>query len=453
METYLKRMYNQKISLPKQFTEINEDARQFPFWDYRSRRGSTSASASCTSSSGSSSFDRCSLSSLSSIRSADNVSVNSSTLSSDSDNSMNGTDIYKLQLHFVVDKHEVLPLFDLYQPVIDWVDQDLKLYKVGERKDDLNINQSYCEPKRMSRMPGIAVMLFLSEEGPLGYERIQSAKRRFEKAPWKFHHSEQVGQGKINPYPYNSTDYFYTSEELPLWAIRLVHCGKESIRIVLFVSEECWSDMIHFYSLILGFDPDVNKDDFCMFTTHSRDHYNVQFALKKLKGETSPRPLNSVKLQFSVKDVGSLVPLFPNVCRPVSDGVWETHDHDGNIITIDVIEKPRQKSSTPDKRSVRSGTSSRTSSRSSRSSTHSSKSVQSLTSVTSSSVTSSVTSLGSDQSDVSDICIPTQDKDNSDIPPKLPPRIPLKSKRKPMLPPPIPEKPNNCIAALKGFYV
>lgn len=346
---------------------------------------------------------------------------------------------------------QVLPLFGLYQPVIDWVDQDMRLFKVGERKDEMNCNQSYCEPKRISRMPSIAVMLFLSEEGPLGYERIQSAKRRFEKPPWKFHHSEQVGQGKINPYPYNSTDYFYTSEELPLWAIRLVHCGKEFIRIVLFTSEECWTDMIHFYTLILGFDPEVNKDDFCMFTIHSRDHYDVQFALKKLKGETTPRALNSVKLQFRVKEVGSLVPLFPNVCRPVSDGVWETHDHDGNIITIDVIEKPRQKSSTPDKRSVRSRGSSRTSSRSSRSSVQSSKSAQSLTSVTSSSMTSSVTSLGSDQFDISDSA--TQAKDNDDIPPKLPPRIPLKAKRKPTQPLPLPDRPNQCLQALKGFYV
>lgn len=339
---------------------------------------------------------------------------------------------------------QIVSLTELYQPVIDWLDSDLRLYKVREKTDFGNCNQSFCQPKRVSRMPSIAVMLFLNEEGPLGYERIQAAKRRFEKPPWKFHHSEQVGQGKINPYPFNSPDYFYTSEELPLWALRIVHCGKESIRIVLFTSDECWDDMLQFYRLIIGCEPDVNKSDFCMFTLHSRDHYDVQFALKKLKGETKPRALDAVKLQFSVSEVGSLVPLFPNVCKPVSDGVWETFDHDGNMITIDVTGKLHPYSSTPSKSRTTVSDRSRKSSRSSQSSVQSSKSVQSFTSVTSSSVTSSFTSLSSDLSSrKSDII---REKEVEDVPPKLPPRVPLK-------PPKLPDKPKQCLASLRGFYV
>ncbi|XP_060575598.1 protein FAM124A-like isoform X2 [Ruditapes philippinarum] len=360
------------------------------------------------------------------------------------------SDPYKLQLQFLVDGHEVMSMMEMYQPVLNWVDSDLRLFRIKEKSDYGNCNQSFCQPKRVSRMPSVAIMIFLNEEGPIGYERVQSAKRRFEKPPWKFHHSEQVGQGKINPYPYNSPDYFYTSEELPLWAVRLVHCGKEFIRIVLFTSDVCWDDMIQFYKLIIGYEPDINKSDFCMFTVHSRDHYDVQFALKKLKGETNPRPLDAVKLQFSVSDVGSLVPLFPNVCKPVSDGVWETQDHDGNMITIDVIGKPNPQTSTPsDIRNLTSASDrSRKSSRSSRSSAHSSKSVQSFTSVTSSSsTTSSFTSLSSDISEKSDII--ARDKEE-DIPPKLPPRVPLKGRR---APPKLPEKPKQCLATLQGFYV
>lgn len=365
---------------------------------------------------------------------------------------------------------QVLSLVDLYQPVIDWIDQDLRVFRVGEKTDDSNVNQSFCQPKRISRMPSLAVMLFLSEEGPLGHERIQGAKRRFEKPPWKFHHSEQVGQGKINPYPYNSTDYFYTSEELPLWAIRMVHCGKEILRVVLFVSEENWDDMIQFYKLVIGFCPDTHKDDFCVFTVHSKGHYDVQFALKKLKSDTCPRNLDSVKLQFRVPDVGSLVPLFPNVCKPISDSLWETRDHDGNTITIDVTGQPRPKSSTPSnckkvtsssRASSRASSSSR-GSRDSRASVQSDKSVQSLTSVTSSCMTS-LTSMSSEtsvsQMSLSDIGGSV--RNTEDIPPKLPPRVPLKKGRlkppevKPpaLTPPELPERPKQCLASLQGFYV
>jgi hypothetical protein len=184
----------------------------------------------------------------------------------------------------------------------------------------------------------MAVMAFLQEEAMLGCERIQMAKRHFNKAPWKFHHSERVARStsRINPYPYNSQDYYYTSGDLPLWAVRQVHYGKEHIRVVLFTSEVHWGDMVQFYRLIFGLDPELLRDDFCLFTIHTHIHYDVQFALKKLKGDTKPRPLDSVKLQLRVADLGHLISYFPHVCTPLSDTKWETRDHDGNTIVFDV---------------------------------------------------------------------------------------------------------------------
>ena len=333
----------------------------------------------------------------------------------------------------------MLPLIDLYQPLINWIDNDLHIFKVNEKSFSDTSGQTFVQSATGSRLPSLAVMLFLSEEG----QRIQTAKRRFEKPPWKFHHTEQVGQGKINLYPYNSSDYFYTSEELPLWAVRLVHCGKELIRTVLFTSHECWEDMVRLYKLIIGFEPDVCKDDFCLFTVHSNNSYDVQFALKKLKGETTPRVLESVKLQFRVPEVGNLVPLFPNICKPVSDRMWETQDHDGNTIVIEVIGKPRPTSSTPDRKVVPSRTS-RNSSRSSAQSVMSVQSATSLTSSLSSSTSSSMTSVSSAASDNTDISVKALS------PPALPPRVPKKPK---VLPPKLPEKPKQCLASLQGFYV
>lgn len=318
--------------------------------------------------------------------------------------------------------------------MVNWIDRDLHIFRVKEKTTEDNLNQSVFNSRKVSRMPSVAVMLFLEEEGVLGYERIQSAKRRFEKPPWKFHHSEQLGQGKINLYPYNSADYFYTSEDLPLWAVRQVHYGKEHIRIVLFVSDENWIDMVKFYTLVIGNDPDIQKDDFCLFTVHSHINYDAQFALKKLKGETTPRVLDSVKLQFRVSQVGNMVPLFPNICKPVSDRLWETTDHDGNNIVIEVIGTCRNRTSTPSESSA-SSRASVASSKSSRSSVRSLKSVQSLTSVTSS-VESSMSSLSSESSvtssKTSEAKLPTARR---------------------FEPPKLPEKPNKCIAALQGFYV
>ncbi|XP_071085800.1 protein FAM124A-like [Haliotis cracherodii] len=313
METYLQRTYGHK----KQAT----DQRSFPFWDYRSRRGSFSTSTS--------SSDGSSVSSMSSSRS-DAESESVSLSGSDSD-SLLQNDPTKLTVQFYADTHEVIPLLDLYQPVLSWIDSDLQLFKIRERSSNTDREETLSE-----HVSSLAIIVFLHEEGMLGCERIQSARRHFEKPPWKFHHSEQLVKGKINPYPYNSQEFYYTSSDLPLWAVRQVHYGKEHIRLVVYASDENWDDMLDFYKLILGADPELSRSDFCLFTIHAQIHYNVQFALKRLPATTSPKILQSVTLQFKVAEVGHIVPLFPNICRPLCDNRWETTDHDGNSIVLEV---------------------------------------------------------------------------------------------------------------------
>ncbi|XP_067670538.1 protein FAM124A-like [Haliotis asinina] len=313
METYLQRTYGHKKQTAEQ--------RNFPFWDYRSRRGSFSTSTS--------SSDGSSVSSMSSSRS-DAESESVSLSGSDSD-SLLQNDPTKLTVLFYADTHEVIPLLDLYQPVLSWIDSDLQLFKIRERSSNTVREDTLSE-----HVSSLAIVVFLHEEGMLGCERIQSARRHFEKPPWKFHHSEQLVKGKINPYPYNSQEFYYTSSDLPLWAVRQVHYGKEHIRLVVYASDENWDDMLDFYKLILGADPELTRTDFCLFTIHAQIHYNVQFALKRLPSTTSPKILQSVTLQFKVAEVGHIVPLFPNICRPLCDNRWETTDHDGNSIVLEV---------------------------------------------------------------------------------------------------------------------
>lgn len=279
-------------------------------------------------------FAGSSISSFSSMRSETEAESISLSGTSDTDSIML-SDPYRMTIQCLTDSHEIYPMMDIYQPVIDWVDPDLHIVKVSEMTET-NKNSENDIDVLTSRIPSITVMIFLHEEGMLGCERIQGAKRHFEKSPWKFHHSEQVSRGRVNPYPYNSQDFYYTSEDLPLWAVRQVHYGKEHIRFVVFTSEENWTDMVRFYKLIIGAEPELQRNDFCLFTVHTHIHYDVQFALKKLGGETKPHPPSCVKLQFRVTEVGHIVPLFPNICKPLSDTRWETRDHDGNTIILEV---------------------------------------------------------------------------------------------------------------------
>ncbi|XP_005108969.1 formin-like protein 5 [Aplysia californica] len=276
------------------------------------------------------------------------------------------SDPARVTLHLIADTHEVYPLIDLYQPVLDWVDPNLHLFRVTEHAHTAATDVtsgSRCREHSVTRdgssgqpndqcpdLPAIAVMVFLrtpdtasSELGQDGLrerERLESARNLFRYRPWKFHHSEKLGQGKINAVPGASREFFYTSRDLPLWALRHVHYGREHVRYVLYTTEDSWPDQVHFYRLILGIEPDLLRDDFCLFTLHAQPEYDVQFALKRVEPGTQVLRLDSVHIQVKVKDIGQLVPLFPNVCRPVSDVTWQTTDHEGNTVVLDVVRTP-----------------------------------------------------------------------------------------------------------------
>ena len=242
-----------------------------------------------------------------------------------------------MTIQFLTDTHEISAMEEVNQTIINRIDPDLHVLKITDKSECID-NAFTSLSENSARIPSMAVMVFLQEDGMVGFERIQTMKRYFEKSPWKFHHSEKVNRGAINPYPYNSQDFYYTSEDLPLWAVRQVHTGKEFFRTVLFVSESNWQSMMQFYKLILGSEPDVKREDFCLFTVSSFHNFNIQLALKKLQDDTKPRVLDSVRLQFLVNDISNIVSLLPNVCRPLSDTRWETNDNDGNVI---VLESPR----------------------------------------------------------------------------------------------------------------
>lgn len=324
MDTYLRRTYEKCKLVEKE---------NFPFWDYRSRRGPFSSSNS-SSSSGNSSCDGSSVSSMSSSSKSDTGSEIISISEQFDNDSLLPCEQQKMTIQFLSDANEISSMEEFYQPIVSWIDPDLQILKIT---DKLECSDKACMslPEMRAQLPSMAIMVFVQERGALGFERIQSMKRHFEKNPWKFHHSEHVHRGAINPYPYNSQDFYYITEDLPLCAVRQVHTGKEFFRTVLFVSDDNWLTMIQFYKLILDAEPDMKRDDFCLFTVSLFHTFDIQLALKKLQGDTKPRVLGNVRLMFRINDVRNIVSLLPKVCKPLSDTRWETSDNDGNIVVLE----------------------------------------------------------------------------------------------------------------------
>ncbi|KAM9299908.1 protein FAM124A [Morus bassanus] len=237
-------------------------------------------------------------------------------------------DPFLVSVHIIADPGESKTLQQAIDKLLAWVHPDLQLFRVSERR----------VPKKCRRpgkagvsQPALAVILFLQEE--YGDEPILQLHETFQRPPWHYHHTERV-HGKFLPYMPCSQDFYTLAPETPLWAIRPVHYGKEIIRFTIYCRSENFVDILKLYELILKRPVCQKKADFCVFPVYSNMEIDIQFSLKKLPKGQAPVPTESAVLEFRVKDVGQLVPLLPNPCSPISEGRWQTEDHDGNRILL-----------------------------------------------------------------------------------------------------------------------
>ena len=248
-------------------------------------------------------------------------------------------DPYHLTIHFITDPKKSRKLKKLLKPLIDSIAPKLKLFNYVERSEKMKrkISDGGSKPgddKQTPTVPASGVVLFLNEG--FGMERILEAQKYLSaKAEWSVHHSETVGANAV-PYPTNNQDFYAHQDDMPLWAIRQVHFGRDRLRFQIFVSYDNWQDTIDFYSTVLARNFQYQKDDFCYFLVFASRNLNieVQLAFKKLPLGFKPRLLDSTILQFKVENIGGLVPLLPNVCTPISDSRWQTVDPDGNKILL-----------------------------------------------------------------------------------------------------------------------
>ncbi|KAK3578584.1 hypothetical protein CHS0354_002153 [Potamilus streckersoni] len=186
-----------------------------------------------------------------------------------------------------------------------------------------------------SSLPALCVMLFLRDDNIYRSERITLCKKYFEKPPWRFHHSETYSDCSTKICPCLPPDFYYTTEKRPLWALRQVHYGKEHIRILLFTKSQTWEHMIRFYKHILTTDAELIRNDFCLFTVHSDIHFDIQFALKRLKDDKNPKILSCTTLHVRIRDIGQVLPGLCKACEPMAGNKWVTTDHDGNTVVLE----------------------------------------------------------------------------------------------------------------------
>ncbi|XP_038166245.1 protein FAM124A [Arvicola amphibius] len=235
-------------------------------------------------------------------------------------------DPFLVSIHIIADPGASQPLQEAIDKVLAWVHPDLPLFRVSERRTGRRRRKS---PK--SAQPALAVVLFLQEE--YGEEQILHVHQVLQQPPWRHHHTERV-HGRFLPYLPCSQDFFTLAPGTPLWAIRPVHYGKEIVRFTIYCRHDSYADSLRFYELILRRSPSQRKVDFCIFPIFSNLDVDIQFSLKRLPRDQNPVPTDSSVLEFRVKDIGQLVPLLPNPCSPISEGRWQTEDHDGNKILL-----------------------------------------------------------------------------------------------------------------------
>ncbi|XP_015998565.2 protein FAM124A isoform X2 [Rousettus aegyptiacus] len=235
-------------------------------------------------------------------------------------------DPFLVSIHIIADPGESQPLQEAIDKVLAWIHPDLHLFLVSERR----ASRRRRKPPKVAQ-PALAVVLFLQEE--YGEEQILQLHRTLQRPPWRHHHTERV-PSRFLPYLPCSQDFFTLAPGTPLWAIRPVHYGREIVRFTIYCRHDNYADILKFYELILRRSPSQRKTDFCIFPIFSNLDVDIQFSLKRLPCDQNPVPTDSSVLEFRVKDVGELVPLLPNPCSPISEGRWQTEDHDGNKILL-----------------------------------------------------------------------------------------------------------------------
>ncbi|KAK5920491.1 hypothetical protein CgunFtcFv8_024296 [Champsocephalus gunnari] len=244
-------------------------------------------------------------------------------------------DPFLVSVHLIADPGQGRFLQRAADGLLAWVHPELQLFRVSERASVSRPKHHQNGPMAPSQ-PSMAVIVFL-QEAYGGEEQILSLHRALQRPPWRYHHTEKVSNGRrMLPLTPCSQDFFTLSSGTPLWAVRQVHYGKEIVRFTVYCRHENYVDMVRLYKLLLQRRVSQKKEDFCLFVVYSNPDMEIQLSFKRLPRGQSPLVMESAVMEVRVRDVGTLVPLLPQPCSPISEVRWQTEDYDGNKILLQV---------------------------------------------------------------------------------------------------------------------
>ncbi|XP_028275306.1 protein FAM124B [Parambassis ranga] len=251
-----------------------------------------------------------------------------------------------MNLHLLANPGDSLLLQHTLDRLLRWLCPSLRIFHVSERASPF---RSYSHLCPVTGYPSLAITFFLHEA--YGEERILKVLDFFQRPPWQYHHTESCGNrtrgihitsssspsnALLRPYLLPSRDFYSLGAGMPVWGVRPVHCGGEILRVTLFSGYDNYEDAVRLYETVLQRQAEEQKTGFCWFTLHTEPGLCLQLALKQLSPGVRVEPCSCAVLQFSVEEIGQLVPLLPNPCTPISTTRWQTEDLDGNKVLFQV---------------------------------------------------------------------------------------------------------------------
>ncbi|KAM4589410.1 protein FAM124B isoform 2-T2 [Fundulus diaphanus] len=250
-----------------------------------------------------------------------------------------------INLHLLANPGDSLLLQQTLDRLLRWLCPSLRIFHVSERASPF---RTHTRIRPVAGYPSLAITFFLHEA--YGEERILKVLDFFQRPPWQYHHTESCGprtggihissgsspSNALRPYLLPSRDFYSLGAGMPVWGVRPVHCGGEILRATLYSSYGNYEDAVRFYETVLQRQAEEQKAGFCWFTLHTEPGLCLQLALKQLSPGVGVEACSSAALQFSVEEMGQLVPLLPNPCTPISTTRWQTEDLDGNKVLFQV---------------------------------------------------------------------------------------------------------------------
>ncbi|XP_069745827.1 protein FAM124A-like [Narcine bancroftii] len=241
----------------------------------------------------------------------------------------NMPDPFLVTMHIITDPGCAMGLQNAIDSLVSWIKPGLGLFVASERSWPLPAVGG-AEPEQ----PALAVVL--SVHKGCG----QWLHEPFLRPPWRYHHTEHL-KGWNHPSEARSQDFFTLADHTVLWAVRQACHTKGTIHLALYCSFDNFAHTLGMYRLILRREASKHQLDTAVFTIYSSEDVEIQLSLRRLPKGRRPSPSQSALLEFRVHNLGCLVPLLPHPCSPISERRWQTEDHDGNKLLLQVRDLTR----------------------------------------------------------------------------------------------------------------